>query len=91
MKITREDYQRAAEHGVSENLLYTRDRRGWEREKAITTRPKQKPERSEEEMEYCAKAIQKGIKRSVYWWRVDAGWDLAKAATDAVRAWNKAY
>ena len=91
LKLTREDYKRAAKQGISPSLLYKRVDRGWKRDLAMTKKPKQRKPMTDEEKQYLDVALSNDISASVYRWRIKAGWTPFKAASEAVRAWERAY
>lgn len=92
MKLTRDDYKRAAANGVSAALLYRRvHRSGWELEQAITQPPQSLPPLDPELLKWREQAISNGIKRSVFMDRVRAGWPPERAAAQAVRRWERMY
>jgi hypothetical protein len=84
MKLTREDYKRAAVHGVSAQLLYKRKNLGWELERAITERPKPVPKLPDDVAGWKRKAEYNGIDSSVFLARWRSGWELERAASAPV-------
>lgn len=92
MVLTREDYKRAAEHGVSAGLLYKRFvRLGWELERAITQKPKEVAPRDPELIKWREQAKANGINHVAFRHRIRAKWAPEKAATTPVRSWVRAY
>jgi hypothetical protein len=91
MGLTREDYRRAAEHGVSAQLLCRRIRFGWELERAITQTPKPVVPADPELVKWRELANANGIKRTVFMDRIRAGWPPERAATEMVRRWERMY
>jgi hypothetical protein len=91
MGLTREDYRRASEHGVSAQLLCRRIRFGWELERAITQAPQPVAPPDPEMVAWREQAKANGIKRTVFMDRIRAGWRPERAATESVRRWEKMY
>lgn len=91
MKLTRDDYQRASDYGVSAALLSKRMRLGWNLECAITQVPKAVPLITPELNQWKQRAVANSISLSTFNWRVRAGWEMQKAATTPVRAWERSY
>ena len=81
MKLTREDYKRAAVYGVSAQLLNKRRHLGWELERAITQRPKPAPKLPADVAQWKQTAEQNGIDTNVFLARWRSGWELERAAS----------
>jgi hypothetical protein len=81
--ITPEEYERAAQIGITAKTLDKRIRyRGWDKEKAITTPPRMRKEYPKEILEL---AKRNGICVSTLRTRVNQlGWDMHKAATEPI-------
>lgn len=80
--ITPDEYEEAGANGISRRLVNTRIRgRGWDKQRAITTPPQEKKDRSA----IVEKARQYGVPYNVLMARIHLGWDEDDAATRPVR------
>ena len=80
--ITDEDYKRAEDNGVCRHTLYGRVKKsGWDKEKAITTKPFES-----ELTPWIEKAKENGINSATFRTRVQKlKWDVEKASTTPIK------